>query len=59
MKNYSRPNMEVISFDIEDIITVSGQIVNAADLTGEDYNMYKVYQQNSGAQNTNISVFTW
>ena len=59
MRNYTRPNVEVTKFDVADIITSSGVIVSATDLTGANAEMYEVYQKNSAAQNTNISVFTW
>ena len=59
MKNYIRPNAEIAKFDVEDIISSSGVIVDANSLTGANAEMYKVYQDNSVAKNTNISVFTW
>ena len=59
MKRYEIPNVKFVVFDVEDIITQSGAIVDAASLIGEDMNMYQVYKQNSQSQNTNVSVFTW
>ena len=59
MRNYTRPNVEVTKFDVADIITSSGVIVNASNLTGASKDMYEVYQANSTADNKNISVFTW
>lgn len=59
MKMYTKPNAEIVAFDVEDVITQSGTIVNAENLMGEDKAMYDVYKQNSQAQNTNVSVFTW
>ena len=59
MKKYTTPNAKIVNFDVEDIITQSGLVVNAADLAGADLDMYQIYQQNSTAQNTNVSVFTW
>ncbi len=59
MKRYEIPNVKFVGFDVEDIITQSGVIVDAGSLMGEDKNMYQVYEQNSQAKNTNISVFTW
>ena len=51
--------MEIARFSVEDVITSSGLIVNADSLTGANAEMYEVYQNNSAAKNTNISVFTW
>ena len=59
MKNYTRPNVKIVNFDATDIITQSGLIVSAGDLTGASKDMYEVYQQNSATKNTNVSVFTW
>ena len=59
MKRYEIPNVKFVGFDVEDIITQSGVIVDAGSLMGEDKNMYQVYEKNSQAKNTNISVFTW
>ena len=62
MKKYTRPNLEIASFDVEDIITVSGAsgaIVNSAELKGQDLSMYEVYKDNSAAPSDNVSVFTW
>ena len=59
MKNYTRPNAKIVNFDIADIITQSGLIVSAGELTGANKDMYEVYQQNSATKNTNVSVFTW
>jgi len=47
MKNYTRPDVEVIAFSVEDVITQSGVIVNADSFTGENKDMYEIYQQNS------------
>ena len=59
MKKYTRPNLEIVNFQVEDIITQSGLIVSAGELTGANKDMYEVYQQNSATKNTNVSVFTW
>ena len=59
MKKYTKPNAEIAKFNVEDVITASGLVVNASELVGADLDMYQVYQQNSAAQNTNVSVFTW
>ena len=59
MKKYTRPNIEIVTFEVEDIITSSGLIVNSGDFVGADADMYKVYEQNSAVDNTNVAVFTW
>ena len=59
MKKYTRPDATSIKFDVVDVITSSGVIVNSDALTGASAEMYEVYQKNSTAKNTNISVFTW
>lgn len=59
MKKYTKISVTIQKFDVEDIITSSGVIVSAGELTGASAEMYEVYQNNSAAKNTNISVFTW
>ena len=59
MKNYIKPDMKVVNFDATDIITASGLIVSANELTGANAEMYEIYKNNSNVQNTNVSVFTW
>lgn len=63
MKKYTRPNAEIVVFEVEDIITASGVIADgvvtsAENLTGESAEMYTIYKNNSG-KNENVSVFTW
>ena len=59
MKKYTKINVTITKFDVENIITSSGVIVSSGELTGASAEMYEVYQKNSAAQNTNVSVFTW
>ena len=59
MKKYTKINVTITKFDVEDIITSSGVIVNSSELTGENAEMYEIYQKNSANPSTNISVFTW
>ena len=59
MKKYTRPNIAIVTFSVEDVITQSGVIVDAGALTGANKEMYEVYQQNSAADNANVAVFTW
>ena len=59
MKKYSKPNVKITNFDVNDIITASGMIVNADTFTGKNADMYSVYVNNSEAKNSNVSVFTW
>lgn len=59
MKKYTRPNMEITNFDIDDIITASGDVVYGSNLTGEDADIYSVYKAGSGIGNEKVSVFTW
>ena len=59
MKRYEIPEMKITGFDVEDIITQSGLVVNAENLTGASAEMYEIYKENSVAKNNNISVFTW
>lgn len=59
MKKYTSPNAKSIKFDVMDIITVSGEVVNASTFTGANAEMYEIYSQNSAAKNENVSVFTW
>ena len=59
MKKYSKPNANITNFDVNDIITASGVVVNADTFTGENEAMYSIYVNNSEAKNKNVSVFTW
>ena len=59
MKKYTRPNIELITFTVEDIITASGEVVNVDALTGNDKDMYEIYQENSSAKYTDVAIFTW
>lgn len=59
MKEYTRPNAEIVVFEVEDIITASGEIVDAATLMGDDATMYENYKENSSVDNQKVSVFTW
>ena len=59
MKKYEKINVTITKFNVEDIITASGVIVDASSFTGSNAEMYEIYQQNSDAKNANVSVFTW
>ena len=59
MKKYEKINVTITMFDVEDIVTASGLIVNSNELTGASAEMYQIYTNNSAAKNTNVSVFTW
>ena len=60
MKNYIRPNMELSKFDVADIITVSGEIVDASTLTGKPEALYDAYAAADGSSAyTNVAVFEW
>ena len=59
MKEYTRPNAEIVVVEVEDIITASGEIVDAATLMGDDATMYEIYKENSSVDNQKVSVFTW
>ena len=59
MKKYTKINVTITKFDVEDIITSSGVIVDVSNLDATSAAMYEVYKESSAAKNTNISVFTW
>ena len=59
MKKYTNPDLKIITFVIEDVITQSGDIVDASTLIGKDADMYQIYSDNSKVKSTNVSVFTW
>ena len=59
MKNYKIPNAEFVRFDIEDVITASGVIVDANELTGEDLIIFKEYYKNSAIRNSDVTVIEW
>jgi len=59
MKKYTIPNAEIVAFEVEDIITASGEILDATTLTGENATMYEIYKENSSVDNGQVSVFTW
>ena len=59
MKKYTNQDLKIITFVIEDVITQSGDIVDASTLIGKDADMYQIYSDNSKVKSTNVSVFTW
>ena len=59
MKKYIRPDVDIVTFEVEDIITVSGLIVNKSELEGKDLDIYTAYTKNSNVDNNNVSIFTW
>ena len=59
MKKYTRPNAEIVAFNVEDIITASGEILDASAFTGENATMYEIYKDNSSVDSENVAVFTW
>ena len=59
MKKYTRPNAEIVAFDVEDIITASGEVLDAFTFTGENKEMHEIYKENSTVGNRQVSVFTW
>ena len=59
MKKYIKPEFNFTQFNVEDVITQSGVVVNADNLVGADKDMYEVYIQNSAVKSENVSVFTW
>ena len=60
MKNYIRPSVEVSKFDVADIITVSGEIVDAGTLKNDPKALYDVYAAADGSSAyTNVAVFEW
>ena len=46
MKKYIRPDVNIVTFEVEDIITVSGLIVNKSELEGKDLDIYTAYTKN-------------
>ena len=58
MKKYIRPDVDIVTFEVEDIITVSGLIVNKSELEGKDLDIYTAYTKNSNVDNNNVSIFT-
>ena len=60
MKNYIRPIAEVSKFDVADIITVSGEIVDAGALENNPKDLYEAYAAADGSSAyTNVAVFEW
>ena len=53
--------MELSKFDVADIITVSGEIVDAKSLTGSNAgDLYAEYATQAGASAyQNVAVFEW
>ncbi len=43
MKNYVKPSIELNRFDVEDIITVSGQIGTMETLSADTKTVYEAY----------------
>ena len=59
MKKYIKPNAKIVAFVTDDIITASGEVLDASTFTGETANMYKIYTENSSVDNGQVAVFTW
>ncbi|MBE7015331.1 MAG: hypothetical protein E7417_00690 [Ruminococcaceae bacterium] len=61
MKNYIRPSVEVSKFDVADIITVSGHVMEASSLAPEstDAALYDAYKAVSSVDSANVAVFQW
>ena len=59
MKKYTKINLTITKFAVEDIITASGEIVDATMFTGANEEMYDIYKENSAEKHTNVAVFTW
>lgn len=62
MKKYNKPTIEICSFDVKDIITLSGEDIKAADLTaGTDAaQAYEAYSSQPGAiAATSVKIFRW
>lgn len=60
MKNYIRPIAEVSKFDVADIITKSGVLMDETALlpNSVEANLYDAYE-NAGGTNTTVAVFEW
>lgn len=61
MKNYIRPIAEVSKFDVADIITSSGIVMNGADLVpgSTSASLYADYQAKSEVASANVAIFQW
>jgi len=60
MKNYIRPSMEVSKFDVADIMTASGEILDASALTGKEGSLYEAYTAAAGSSAyETVAVFEW
>ena len=61
MKNYIRPIAEVSKFDVADIITSSGIVVNANTLVpgSTSASLYADYQAKSEVASANVAIFQW
>lgn len=52
--------MELSKFDVADIITVSGEIVDAATLKNNPADLYEAYANAEGSSAyANVAVFEW
>jgi hypothetical protein len=60
MKNYIRPSVEVSKFDVADIITASGDVVNASTFVKDtvEYDMYQEYLAADGTE-AKAAIFQW
>jgi len=59
MKKYTRPIAEIVTFTVEDIITASGDILDASTFTGKNAAIYEIYKEKSPVDNGQAAVFTW
>ena len=61
MKNYIRPIAEVSKFDVADIITASGIVMNASELAAGsvEASLYADYTSKSDVDSANVAIFEW
>lgn len=59
MKKYINPDIKIDKFSVSDIITQSGMVYNASELSGENKEIYDAYSMNSDVKSTNVSLFSW
>lgn len=60
MKKYNKPAIEICSFDVKDIITISGQDkYTTSGLTGADKEAYNNYAASGSIAATNVTIFKW
>lgn len=61
MKMYIKPSLDISKFDVEDIITTSGNVGSLGDMSTQSQSIYKQYLLDDNSRNSEDKVveFEW